>query len=879
MPLEDERLMTVVELALARHPSEHEAYLRSVCANDSELFSRAMEFVAWEVRMEGFLPGPLFQALAMDPPFELNDLLADRFRLTRVAGEGGMAWVYEAADEKLGQRVAVKCPKPAFRKRLPPETGIAREITHTNVCRIFEIHTAQSGHGEIDFIAMEFLDGPTLAERLSSRSLSKKEARQIAAQLCAGLAEAHRAGVVHGDLKSGNVILANEDYRNVRAVITDFGLARRSQETLRGAQSGSLRGTPDYMAPELWKGDKASAASDIYALGVILFELASHRRLQPPKPGSQDWLGWKPPAVNSKWDRVIKRCLDPDPARRFSDANEVAKALEDSHRVPRALKAAAVVAIVALFVVAIRLYLTRPEESVRLAVLPFELAGDARSEAEKLIPAVMDRVGRLEGNKHTGLSVIPMKRVLGEHVDSVKKAGTLLGATHVLSTRVEKEQNQLRLRASLANASSGLDVKEWIEEYDDSEETYIPVFLASVITDALHLAPLDSARSVKEAAREDYERGLANLRRDSTISGAVASFERTVQEDPESPLGYAGLCEGQLYKYYFSREHKWLDRAKESARQAQRRDLDLAPVHRVTGLLFAAARRRPQALAELRRAIEIEPRDVESYRRLGQVYELSGQNREALQAFQTAVSLEPDYYRTQVDLGAYYFNRGEYEKALPPKKASVDLAPNESNVLFGLSATYLNLGMYKEAEQQLRRATALDKPANALRMLGLALIYEERDAEAILYIQRALTLDPENYLGWMHLGMAYRRTNHQAASREANLRGQRIVDKALEGKPADGYLHAMRGYFSATLGDTNRAKLETSLALTLAPEDAETRVVAVETYEALDNRDLSLKVLEQLPRPQLLDIMRWPGLKGLHNDIRFQQLLADHEPK
>src|SRR5262249_33911844 len=157
-------------------------------------------------------------------------------------------------------------------------------------------------------------------QRLRAGPLPLEEARAIARQLCAGLAEAHRNQVIHGDLKSSNVILTLGADRTVRAVITDFGLARKPGAGMRAAKSGPLGGTPDYMAAELWKGEKASVATDIYALGVILCELACGRRPQAltPDPNAttvsmskiwHDRLSRKPPRVDSKWDPILARCL------------------------------------------------------------------------------------------------------------------------------------------------------------------------------------------------------------------------------------------------------------------------------------------------------------------------------------------------------------------------------------------------------------------------------------------------------------------------------------------------------------------------------------------------------------------------------------------
>jgi len=275
---DDELLMSLVEMALAQPEDEREAYLKSACSQSTELFDQAWNYVRWEERMKGFLLEPICPASEVENPFEAGQLLDGRFRIVKELARGGMGIVYEAMDERLDRRIAIKCAKSKYRKRLPPEVRSAREISHPNVCKIFEIHTASSRDRRTDFITMEFLDGETLTDRLQRGKLPAREAREIALQLCAGLSEAHRNQVVHGDLKSNNVILARSSGRRIRAVITDFGLARGMGSSSTTMQSGVKGGTPEYMAPELWKGEKASLASDIYALGVILYELASGRR-------------------------------------------------------------------------------------------------------------------------------------------------------------------------------------------------------------------------------------------------------------------------------------------------------------------------------------------------------------------------------------------------------------------------------------------------------------------------------------------------------------------------------------------------------------------------------------------------------------------------
>ncbi len=225
--LDDELVMGLVELALTQPENQRKSYLESACSGNAELFSQVWNYVQAESRMRGFLLDPLYAAAADETPFQPGELLDSRFRIVGEVARGGMGIVYEAFDEKLDRRIALKCARSGFRKRLPPEVRHASEISHPNVCKIFEIHTASTSDGEVDFLTMEFLEGETLAARLGRGRMPDAEARTIAGQICEGLAEAHRNRVVHGDLKSNNVILARDPAGGVRAVITDFGLARQ----------------------------------------------------------------------------------------------------------------------------------------------------------------------------------------------------------------------------------------------------------------------------------------------------------------------------------------------------------------------------------------------------------------------------------------------------------------------------------------------------------------------------------------------------------------------------------------------------------------------------------------------------------------------------
>jgi serine/threonine-protein kinase len=880
---DDDIVMTLVELALSQPPDVQETYLRTACADDTELFSQVWDYVQWNRRMQDFLLDPLFPALPQHK-FVPGDLLADRFRIVREVAQGGMGIVYEAQDERLGRRIALKCAKSGFHKRLPPEVRHATDISHPNVCKIFEIHTATTNAGDIDFLTMEFLDGETLAARLSRGRLPDPEARAIARQICAGLAEAHRNRVVHGDLKSNNVILTQDAGGSVRAVITDFGLARKpfgpagEHGDNWAAGSSQAGGTPDYMAPELWKGEKASAASDVYALGVILFELLSSRLPYPRETPSQDRPKQKPPSVGHGWDPILQKCLDPDPAKRFIDAGEVAAALEPSHTLRWWLAAAAAVVLAAIVGLITFQRATAPQESISLAMLPLEAGPDAPPLAQMVSRDVGVELARLKGGKRARLKVIPSGDVARRHVDSAAKARVTLGATHVLSGTIAREGDKIVLHAYLTDTQTQANSGEWKAEYSPGEVRYAAKALTGMVTASLHL-PAIEAPPVNAKAKQDYLAGLAYTRRNSTVDKALPLLQNSVAADPDSPLTWAGLAEAQWFKYFITNDPAWLDRTSESLRQAQDRDLDLAPVHRVAGLLRANAGFYEQAEAEYQRAIELEPSNGDAYRRLGHAYEQANQLDLALAAIEKAVELDPNYFKVYQDLGAYYSLRGDDRDAIRQYEKCVQLAPDEPDPHRVLGEAFGDSGRYAEAERELRIAVGLADTPTALVPLATALMYQGKDQEAIPFLVRAVNQSSNASLWWMDLGIAYRRRNLLKKSAKAFRQALEQAEKEMARDPRDGVVRSRLAFLSARLGDRSRAESEIAQALQLSSESNVTRGAAVWTYEALGQREEALAVLRNSSNDVLVDAARWPDLADLHHDSRFQQLLASRKTK
>ena len=874
----DEFFMNLVDTALSRPREERESYLREACGGDGRLFDKVRNYVEGE---------------ESDHPCQPGDILDGRFHILREVARGGMGVVYESHDVKLDRRIALKCAKFKHRRHLPREVRNASEVSHPNVCKIFEIHTASTDSGEIDFITMEFLDGETLSARLKRGRIPEPEARIIARQVCEGLAEAHRNRVIHGDLKSNNIILTADAGGAMRAVITDFGMAHQPDAapgTVFAAQRG---GTPGYMAPELWRGEKATIASDLYALGVILFELISGRRPDemvgslPSAAPTRTLLRGpsRPPAavqplpsVHPKWDPIVARCLDPDPARRYGSAGEVLQAFAPSRTRLRVLTVAAAALLAAVSGVVTYQRATAPQSTVHLAVLPFQAGPGTSSLGDELARKTADELARIKGSSRTGFAFIPLSTSLREKAGTPQLARSSLKATHVLRVSLDRENDRLLVQAYLTDARTGVDVKEWKAQYAAGEIRYAPVALAGVVTGEFEFAPIADG-AVNPAARLDYSAGLASLRKNSKLDAALASLVRAVLADPDSPLTYAALAEAQWFKYFATREKSWLDRATESAREAELRNPDLAPVHRIGGLLKANAGWYEQAEADYRRAIQLDPGNGDGYRRLGMAYRANNQIQEALAAYRRAIEAEPADYRNHQQLGAFYADQSDYEEAAKAFRKAVELAPDEPEPHRVLGGAYKSMGRFSEAESELRTSLRLAERPLSMHALGVILMNQGRDREAIPYIRRALDIGPERFLWWLTLSIACRRSGLMAESGKACSRGLELAEAEMAKNPRDGYVRSALGYLAGRMGDVRRAESEIAQALRLSPADADTRFIAVLTYEALGRRQDTLAVLGASPKDVIADLSRWPEVDDLHRDPRFIQLLASHQIK
>lgn len=864
----DDRVMSLMATAAMLGAEERDRYLRVACDGDEELLRETCETIQWEERMGGFLRRPWLSLPDLERPFKAGQIVNERFEIVREIGHGGMGIVFEAFDRKRGQRIAIKSAKLGFRRLLSPELESALKVRHQNICLVNEIHTASTEYGDVDFLTMEMLEGPTLQEVLSARGpLEPAEALEIAQQLCAGLAEAHRTGVLHKDLKPANVIVTDTPDGRRRAVITDFGLAGAP-----ATEGGELAGTPQYMAPELWRGVSASKASDIYALGVIFHEMVKGAPPFGDEP-SDIRLARRPPSAATRSQRVprqfgtvISRCLDPSPDARPRDAMEILAALTPQAFPKAPLFAAMAVAVV----VAAASVIMREPPHVRLAILPAQGTGNALAIADVALNDVADRLAPT-------LVVMRPEQIARAEAHTPDEARRDLNATHALQLAVRQEGGTVVAHATVIDLTTQTPIEEITGRYAASNASDLSTALTGAVSKALKLGGA-TEEPISAAAAAPYAAGLAYLRRDQHgFDQALPLFREAVRLDPHAAKARAGVVEALVLKFQASSEPRWRAEAEQELEAATALDPDSIAVLLAAGRLNMARGHYERALASYKRVAERQPRNIEGLLRIAAINDLLDQRKEAVESYQKAIALDPDYYETYEELGAFYFKRGDYLRAVEQFRNVIARAPRFAIAYTNLGGALTELGRYDEAVRAHLTSLSIKTTAQGLNNLAAVKAYQKRDVEAIDLYKKADRLDPHNYMYLMNLGDSTRRAGVTAESEQYYRKAMDSALSDLQNNPRSGRTRAYVGYLEARLGDPLRGQQEIEQALELEPNDKVVIRRAVVMYAMLGRRDRALAIAETAPSDVLRELDRQPDLADFRLDPRFTELKARRE--
>ncbi len=635
--------------------------------------------------------------------FSKGSVFADRFEILERLGRGGMGTVYRVLDRTIGEEVALKVLKPEIAseekttERFKNELRLARRIIHKNVCRMFDLNQAEGAF----FITMEHVPGEDLRGLIRRVGrVSPQKAVTWAREICEGLAEAHRLGVVHRDLKPQNIMLDNEGGVH----IMDFGIAR----LLGGpelTEAGLVVGTPETMAPEQAEGLPADQRSDIYSLGVILFELVTgkvpfqgetalsvalkHKTEMPVDPRKLN------EEISASLSRLILRCLAKDPDSRYQNAAELLDGLQEVEDEMSGKATARDEGI-------LRSDESEEKGAVRsVAVLPFKDMSPQRDQdyfceglAEELINA-LTQVQDLKVAART--SSFSFK---GKETD-IREIGKSLNVASVLEGSVQKAGNRLRITTQLISVSDGYHI--WSERF---EKTMDDVF---VVQDEIVMAVVDRLavklqKSEKEKITKRHTQNMKaynlylmgryfwNRRYKGDMIKAVRFYQKAIFKDPNYAMPYVGIADVfnifGMWAYIHPREA--YTRSKSMLQKALEIDPELSEIYSSLGFMCAGYEWDFDAADRYyERAIELNPRNVYAHAWRGELLGIWGKTERAKEELLLAIENDPLFPLFRALLGVIMSMSAEVEQGREHGLNALAMDPGQPMTYLFLGLSYL----------------------------------------------------------------------------------------------------------------------------------------------------------------------------------------------
>ena len=679
------------------------------------------------------------------------------YRILGKLGAGGMGEVYLAEDTKLHRRVALKfllpdaASDPRRMQRFLQEARAAASLHHENIAHIYEI-------GEDDgraFIVMEYVEGQTLHARIDGRPLDTDELVRTAMQIAAALEEAHRAGITHRDIKPANILITARG----QVKVLDFGLAKITAAEATGdpneistqihTDAGAVMGTIHYMSPEQALGRAVDRRTDVFSLGVVLYEMATGRRpfagatatatIDQILHATPDSLSRLNPGIPPELERVIRRCLEKDRSRRYSSAQEL---LDDLRTLQRGLdhpptpsgpsvapararwSRSAALALIVLAVAAAGGWLAfrdKPIDSV--AVLPFTNAS-ANPDMDYLSDGITENlINRL--SQLSGLRVVPrttVYRYKGKESDP-QKIGRALGVRAVIIGRVIPRGQTLSIRVELVDV---VEVSQlWGGQYDRNVADLLTIEdeIAEEVVEKLRVDVDDIERShlrkrytESAEAHQRYLRGryFWNKRTREGIAQGIQHFREAIDADPGYALAYAGLADCYNFLGAFGiaivPPAETMPKAKAAANKALEIDESLAEAH--ASLAFAYLYYDwdwTGAERHFRRAIELSPNYAPAHQWYSHLLMARKRTGEAIAKAKRAAELDPLSLTAAMNLGWQYHWARQPEQAVATFRKILEMEPSFEQGHWGLGLAYEQEKKFDQAVAEFSRAAELSE--------------------------------------------------------------------------------------------------------------------------------------------------------------------------
>jgi serine/threonine protein kinase/Tfp pilus assembly protein PilF len=718
------------------------------------------------------------------------------YKILEKLGEGGMGVVYKAEDTKLKRIVALKflpinlIASQEEISRFEQEAEAISALNHPNVETIYDVDEVNGQK----YIVLEYIPGGTLKSKLKQlksedKSFSIGEVLDYDMQMAEGLAHAHRRKIIHRDVKTENIMLTEEG----KVKLTDFGLAKL-RGTVQKTKTGSTLGTAAYMSPEQVRGEEVDHRSDIFSLGVVLYELAtSHLPFQGEYEASLSYsiLNEHPASVKSlrpdapqALEKIINRCLEKDKTKRYQRADEIVADLralqqEISGSVTISVKhsklpwvvAAVVVVLAVIFII---LFYPRsgpsPASRKSIAVLPFKNMSDSKEDeyfadgiTEDII-AQISNIGELRVISRT--SVMPYKNS-GKNLRGIAKE---LNVASVLEGSVRRSGNQVRIVAQLINAVS--DEHLWAQTYD-KELTQIFAIQSDVaqsIAAALKtkLLPEEKERIEKKQTEnmEAYQLYLKgryywNKRSPEEMKKGIKYFEQAIEEDPSYALAYVGLSDSYAtlgaIEYGGLPPKEIIPKAKSAALNALEIDKTLAEAYTsLANIRFDYEWDWSGAEKEFKQAIELNPNYAIAHHWYSHYLAAMGRLDEALFEEKRALDLDPLSLIINTQVGMVFYYSRQYDQAIEQYQKTLEMDPHFVQAHLALGLAYVRKAMVEEAVAEFQKVFTLSggNPVSAA-LLAYTYAVSGKRSEALEILDGLLETGKKQYVSSFYIALIY----------------------------------------------------------------------------------------------------------------------------
>ena len=748
---------------LERSPDERAAHLDEACAGDEELRREVGSLLA--VHAQG---GSLLETPAADLAAEWAKDQSTRqfgqqfgrtlghFRILSLLGRGGMGEVY-LAEDKLRRKVALKLlPKefagqPDRLRRFEQEARAASALNHPNIVIIYEIDQASPEEGGAHFIAAEFVEGQTLRVMMRQERMKIETALDMAAQAASALEAAHVVGIIHRDVKPENLMVRNDGLVKV----LDFGLAkltrpqpanvdtRASTAASVGSAPGVVMGTATYMSPEQARGLEVDARTDIFSLGVVLYEMIAGRApfegattsdviaailTTDPVP-----LGERAPETPPDLERIVNRALKKDREERYQTIVELHRDLEALRQgaardvsltalaspLPRVIKrhpavfAVLAIALVALICLGFYWRLGRSAQEIdSIAIMPFaNVSADPNAQylADGIPASLINKLTRLPA-----LRVLPRSttfRYKNKEFDPVE-VGRKLGVRAVLIGKVAQMGDNLNIEADLVDVARNAQL--WSEQYrrNPSDILSVQEEITNQVVRELRLnLSGEEQRQLAERPTENAEayrlywqgRFHWNRYNENDFRKSIEYFEKALERDRHFALAYVGLADAySSLGIDHVRPREVFPWAKQYAEKALELDDRLAEAHNSLGVIKLFYEWDwPGAQRAFARARDLNPRNADVGHFYGHYFEAMGNLREGIRETQRGVDLEPESIILNAELGFAYYWARDYDRAIAQHRKTLDLFPNSAFAKWALAQALEQKQMNQEAVNEL----------------------------------------------------------------------------------------------------------------------------------------------------------------------------------